>query len=54
MAEKWLVQHEIDDEPTYVVPESDTDGEYISLSPEIPVTKRLKLAEIIREFMEKK
>jgi hypothetical protein len=46
----YTVQHEFDDEPTYVV-NIDDDDDCVEISPKIPYQKRVELARMIRDFL---
>ena len=50
--DKYRIQHEIDDEPTYIV-RAGTDEEVVTLSPSLPWQVRRKLAETIVAELEK-
>ena len=49
---KYEIQHESDDEPTYVV-KAGTDEEVVTFSPSLPWELRQKLAEMILAELEK-
>ena len=50
MAQEWIVQHEMDDEPTYVTPVGD-DGEYVTLGTDMPVAQRLEVGKSIAALL---
>ena len=43
---KYAIQHELDDEPTYIV-KTGSDEEVVTLDPSLPWQVRQRLAEII-------
>jgi hypothetical protein len=51
-AGKYEIQHELDDEPTYIV-KAGTEEEVVTLSPSLPWQVRRKLAETIVAELEK-
>jgi hypothetical protein len=52
---KYHIEHEFDDEPTYVVPddypETEDDGACVEIGTTIPVERRRTLAVVVRDFL---
>ena len=47
----FVVQHELDTEPTYVGMSNDPDGDYVTLGKDIPAHIRLRLGPVIAQFL---
>lgn len=48
----YQVQHEFDDEPTYIVSPPDSDSEVVTLSERLPWELRLRLATLLARVLE--
>lgn len=42
---KYVVQHEFDDDPTYIVPTDDKENEVVTFSTSLPWKLRVKMAQ---------